>query len=1020
MQPDWINDSNDDGYPDDVTIRIALDPHTALNHPFLAALLDVAARIGVETHALPLPLVVASDANPQAFRARTPDDLRALLPDLPAETLAIAPTGMRAETCLTRLFTSDGALEDRDDDQLPDATRLTFDLPDALPSSLAAALANLAARLGLESGGVTLPITRASATSLRVRPNSGPAMLCTDGAGWRAAGEPAELARLLEAVALRWPHISAPETGGASAAVEWLRRALAGHGPEPPAPGDTLWELQWSARWEVDDLLETFRRDVLPALTPGTPATLTVFASEPPAIRARVQATLASQLRAAGHPDVEVIVLRAFKAGLAWLQEVVLPACRPLPIHQLQLGYRRHAAADDALDLPIRWLQELFPGPELLADALGLPLDAIDVAETTDGPTWSASALDAQGAVLGAWSCSPITRTQPFIAMFPDAETVTVTSGGIVLEQADATHAWRVASDLERFWSFWQAEALPRVRAEIDARGGAWVNRQPFFGALEVEAWLSEPNEPLGVREENDSAAEALHEDMYFTTLDAIELLGRRTTGERCNAPGAIVPIVRVQPGVAPHARVRLRRAPARRELPAPEARVTGLRLREDEFALDIDLTIDGPTEPTLARLRELAGHERGCGSLPASVTLAGTTVELRLPIPELLDPRAGGAPPMDINICGDDVASHARTLSAYPEVTAWIEDTSYAGRPLVALALGAPTPGRLRSAQKTAIFKPTMLIIARHHANEIASTNAAFQLAWLCVHAPHWRSLLDRVNVALLPYENPDGAALHARLAMDPAARAWKHHPARYNALGFEYGEAHFDPDSPFGEARARTSLWRRAPADLVVDNHGVPSHEWVQPFAGFGSPPRFRVSYWIPQELIYGIALVIDDPCLPEQQASIDALRDAVSACVRDTDIGDWNRVYGASYRFWGQSRLPERFPGEFHDDMLWHIDHAPADPQGRGLDSRYPRTTPIVWVTEVNDETANGAHLERVARAHLLANHATLELLASAAPPLSRWRIDDGQGVVTWRVGRERPLTLARQAPPAAGTS
>jgi len=36
--------------------------------------------------------------------------------------------------------------------------------------------------------------------------------------------------------------------------------------------------------------------------------------------------------------------------------------------------------------------------------------------------------------------------------------------------------------------------------------------------------------------------------------------------------------------------------------------------------------------------------------------------------------------------------------------------------------------------------------------------------------------------------------------------------------------------------------------------------------------------------------------------------------AAKVRDTDIGEWNRVYGESYRFWGQSRLPDRFPGEF----------------------------------------------------------------------------------------------------------
>jgi hypothetical protein len=410
-----------------------------------------------------------------------------------------------------------------------------------------------------------------------------------------------------------------------------------------------------------------------------------------------------------------------------------------------------------------------------------------------------------------------------------------------------------------------------------------------------------------------------------------------------------------------------------------------------------------------VARLRELAALPAADG-LAALVTLAGETVELRLPRPRLMAASDGAEPPLDRNIWGDEVLAQASALASAPEVTAWIEERSYEGRPIPALALSPPTPGRLASPTKAAIFKPTYLVIARHHANEISSTNAAFRLAWLCVHDADWRALLDSVNVIIVPYENPDGAALHARLADDPAASSWKHHPARYNALGFEYGEEHFDPDTRFGEARARTQLWRRWPADLVVDNHGVPSHEWVQPFAGFGSPPRFRVSYWVPQALLYGIAHVVTDARYPELRASVEALRDAVSARIRDTDIGDWNRVYGESYRFWGQSRAPEHFPGVFHDDMLWHISEAPADPAGRGYDTRYPATTPIVWVTEVNDETAAGEHLERVARAHLLANEATLRLLAASAPPLRHWRSDDGDGRYTARIGRDRPLRLS----------
>ena len=90
-----------------------------------------------------------------------------------------------------------------------------------------------------------------------------------------------------------------------------------------------------------------------------------------------------------------------------------------------------------------------------------------------------------------------------------------------------------------------------------------------------------------------------------------------------------------------------------------------------------------------------------------------------------------------------------------------------------------------------------------------------------------------------------------------------------------------------------------------------------------------------------------------------------------------------------------------------MLWHIASTPPDPAGRGFATRYPKTTVLSWVTEVNDETAEGEHLDRVARAHLLANQATLELMYAAAPGIGRWLSDDEDGRFTLRIGRERPL-------------
>ena len=84
--------------------------------------------------------------------------------------------------------------------------------------------------------------------------------------------------------------------------------------------------------------------------------------------------------------------------------------------------------------------------------------------------------------------------------------------------------------------------------------------------------------------------------------------------------------------------------------------------------------------------------------------------------------------------------------------------------------------------------------------------------------------------------------AALH--YAMQREHPTWKLHAARYNAVGLEFAREFFNRDTPYGEARPRPALWRRWRPDVVVDNHGVPSHEWAQLFSGFNSPPRFGVS--------------------------------------------------------------------------------------------------------------------------------------------------------------------------------
>ena len=82
----------------------------------------------------------------------------------------------------------------------------------------------------------------------------------------------------------------------------------------------------------------------------------------------------------------------------------------------------------------IRWLQELYPGDELLAAALGLPLDAVTMVEH-EGPgaeTYAALAYDAAGRELDRLTFSPRCYARPYLDAFPDQGAVLATTGAVV------------------------------------------------------------------------------------------------------------------------------------------------------------------------------------------------------------------------------------------------------------------------------------------------------------------------------------------------------------------------------------------------------------------------------------------------------------------------------------------------------------------------------------------------------------------------------------------------------------
>ncbi len=117
----------------------------------------------------------------------------------------------------------------------------------------------------------------------------------------------------------------------------------------------------------------------------------------------------------------------------------------------------------------------------------------------------------------------------------------------------------------------------------------------------------------------------------------------------------------------------------------------------------------------------------------------------------------------------------------------------------------------------------PAVLISGGQHANETSGVIGALRAAHILAQQPG-------AHFALIPLENPDGYALHRELCAH--APRHMHHAARYTARGddLEYRDA-----APYDERDARVQALQLSGAELHINLHGYPAHEWTRPLSGY-----------------------------------------------------------------------------------------------------------------------------------------------------------------------------------------
>jgi len=545
--------------------------------------------------------------------------------------------GAKHDLDLSNLYTPEGLLGDSDQNLIADRIDAVLSPGGSHPRTV-----ELAARLGLEATGISIPVAKLPSeieapeeeptlvligehpllpAKTVLDPGVGEIRVIPRAFGEKPAlavqgGDEAGVARALEQLAVRFPHVwergkdrttlddverdlwkffsGRSPSGQAAIALYKLDRLLAGlEGKElrsvkvlvsieEPDPGfearvreravalgaagleviiddrdveraSTVFEDEIEIPSEVDDFWRLFRSRILPRAGGRQPIEIEVRLSEPKEIRRGIESQVREELARKGVRSAAVRVLSAYKQGYSWLDENVRPALEGRLVDELLIRFARYRPPAEwphqAMGTEVRWLHEMFPIDEILSRDLGIPRERVrfEIAPP-EAPAYEAIATSG-GVEILRQSFSPRVVLRPYLDRFRDYEMVNVTTGWVrALRGDEVLLDQRIATDAERFWDGFQGETLARIYDHVMAlhegepRGSG--KDAPYFGELEVEVELSEPHEILGVEQEILSPMDALHEDVYFTTLMFFRLLGRNARGEELTYPGRVLPVM--------------------------------------------------------------------------------------------------------------------------------------------------------------------------------------------------------------------------------------------------------------------------------------------------------------------------------------------------------------------------------------------------------------------------------------------------------------------------------------------
>lgn len=1016
----------------------------------------------------------------------------AFAPAVPTEkSVQPPPRDWRTRFGLERLFDVGSFFKDTDGDLLADQANFHVTVPANPEDALYRGILDLAYRMGMETTAYTAPIFRTEScggTEIRIVPGkncairldsdchitlsgSGEAFaaMCSRICGAFPVEQPGtDLTEYLCSLAEGWNSADG-QLAAAFLAKECFPGSVFYAGPEllsrKDIPGDLplknyqelvpVFEKEYDFPWENDVLKNILKEKLSGTVKPGDSISIFAAVSENKTVRAQLRREVEELF-----PGCQADILCAYKQGFSWMEEWILPRLKEMdfsaPDSSVTIAFKpflpkgvtewgqetggavpsyyggTNGSPDKWLDLPIRFLQELYPIDDILCRELGLAADRIRFVTYDGTETYQVTAVSGENRRV--WQYDVPVMERCYLDDFPNLGQVHPAVGYVkVSVNGTPVINETFPTDTERLWDVYQQEILPAARAFVDEKCGKGLNPgdQPLFAQLRLEASLSEPDEVLPTREDLLSSLDALHEDLYFAGSDYFKNCGLASEcGLVLDAPGLILPVLHQREG-APQFRAALYerrfRAPC---LVTPEGTryapwnkhdanlvIREIRFENDRITYVLDASAPCPDE--LSAFLAAYGRLLAAGKLEANNRLLpGSTFLFEIVGAESVSftvPETEKAAPLDIRdifVPGNELIGYDRyidlmeQLKRVPQLHVYPLSHSCEGRVIYGVEVASKRPGYLSRAKRISRNISEMLT-ARHHANEVSSTNAAFLLIRGLLTEEAYAELPEWLNLVIIPMLNVDGSAIHYELQKEHPK--WKFHVARYNALGREYGREWFVPDTIHTEALAHRKLWWQILPDIEVDNHGVPSHEWEQPFSGYTSP-SFK-GFWLPRSLLYGYFWYVTDPeykdNLQIDHRMEEVIADAVNA---DPQIRQWNAEWMDRFETYAHRWMPGLFPADYYRNMINYWVPYPYTP-GHTYDSvKFPWITTVCYTSEVADETAQGEYLALCARTHLIHDRAILALLREGRS-VYRHEAVRKDNTVFFSLTRQRPALCLR---------